>query len=102
MWRPDGGLRLIEWDTVALAPPERDLWLIGPRDADDWAAYDWAAHDWAAAAEPAAMELYRLRWELTDICLFIATLKAPHADDQDTRIASRALTGYLDGSGSEV
>jgi spectinomycin phosphotransferase len=97
MWARDGGLRLIDWDTVALAPPERDLWLVGPRDADDWAAYGRSS-----AADPAAMELYRLRWELTDLCSYIATLKGPHADDEDTRIASRALAGYLDGSGSGV
>jgi hypothetical protein len=48
----DGDIALIDWDTLALAPRERDLWMIEPHDAHDRAAY-------SVAADPAAMELYR-------------------------------------------
>ncbi|GAB7051614.1 phosphotransferase [Catenuloplanes indicus] len=71
-----GGLRLIDWDTVAVAPRERDLWMVAPDDS------------------PAAA-LYRLRRTLTDICAFVRELRGPHVDDEDTRLAWRELSGYL-------
>ncbi|GAB7038496.1 MULTISPECIES: phosphotransferase [Catenuloplanes] len=71
-----GGLRLIDWDTVAVAPRARDLWMVAPDDSP-------------------ATALYRLRWTLTDICAFVRDLRAPHADDADTRLAWRELSGYL-------
>ena len=85
MWTRDGDLRLIDWDTVRLAPPERDLWLL---PGDDWTAYGRTPDD-------QARELYRLRWELTDICDFVETFRRPHADDEDTRTAWHSLAGHL-------
>ena len=89
----DGGIKLIDWDTVALAPRERDLWLLEPRTDEDWAAYRCAT-----SADPVALELCRLRWPLTDICIFTATFRAPHVDDENTRVAWRGLRGYLEGT----
>ena len=34
-----GGLRLADWDTVALASPERDLWLFEDDGAGNWGVY---------------------------------------------------------------
>jgi spectinomycin phosphotransferase len=73
---PDGHLRLVDWDTVALAPPERDLWLVRGFEGD---------------ANRAALKLYSLRWKLADIASFLDVLRAPHADTADTRHALRAL-----------
>ena len=89
----DGGIKLIDWDTVALAPRGRDLWLLEPRTDEDWAAYRCAT-----SADPAALALYRLRWPLTDICIFTATFRAPHVDDENTRVAGRGLRRYLEGT----
>jgi spectinomycin phosphotransferase len=86
----DGGLALIDWDTVALAPRERDLWMIEPRDDEDWAAYGVAQ-----AAEPGAMELYRLGWELSEIGGYTAQFHAPHGDDENTKVSWRSLQSYL-------
>jgi spectinomycin phosphotransferase len=83
--RTAAGIKLIDWDTVRLAPPERDLWMIAP--------------DTAANTE--AVELYRRLWELSDICSFTALLRARHADDADTRIARRGLETYLSSSASQ-
>lgn len=84
-----GGIRLIDWDTAAIGPRERDLWMLTPRDDAERAAYGRYPPD------PAAMELYRLRWTLSEICAFTADLRAPHRDDENTRIAWRELSGYL-------
>jgi spectinomycin phosphotransferase len=86
----DGGLALIDWDTVALAPPERDLWMIEPRDEEEWAAYGFASD-----ADPVAMELYRLWWDLSEICGYTAEFHAPHVDDENTRVSWRSLRQYL-------
>lgn len=86
----DGGIKLIDWDTVALAPRERDLWMIEPRDDQDWAAYQQTSE-----ADPAAIELYQLWWKLSEICGYVATFQAAHVDDANTRIAWRELQTYL-------
>jgi spectinomycin phosphotransferase len=59
---PDG-LRLLDWDTVALAEPERDHWMLdtGPGALD---AYVEAT---GRPADPAALELWRLGWTLSDL-----------------------------------
>ena len=85
-----GGIKLIDWDTVKLGPRERDLWMIEPQDDEDWAAYRVAT-----AADPAAMELYQLWWRLSGICGYVATFRAPHVDDENTRAAWRNLRSYL-------
>ncbi|GAA1756055.1 phosphotransferase [Luedemannella helvata] len=85
MWTRDGDLRLIDWDTVRLAPPERDLWLL---PGDDWTAY-------GRVPDARALELYRLRWELTDICDYADTFRRPHADNEDTQASWRFFAGHL-------
>jgi spectinomycin phosphotransferase len=62
---------LIDWDTVGLAPPERDLWLF-----DSFDRYEAAT---GYRPDPAALELYRLRWRLDDITAYLIDLvRAPH------------------------
>lgn len=75
-----GGIRLIDWDTVRLAPPERDLWMISPGEPD---------------ADSSIIELYQRWWELAEICDYANTLRAAHDEDANTRIAWRELQTYL-------
>jgi len=75
LWLTGGGFRLIDWDTVALGPPERDLWMF--------------AHDSAVA------ELYRLRWWLEEVCLYVTELHGAHVDDANTRASWRELRRCL-------
>lgn len=64
--RTADGLKLVDWDTVRLAPEARDLWLV-----DDLPAY----------------AFFRLRWRLSEIASFAHDLSVPHADTADTSAA---------------
>ena len=68
---------LVDWDTVALAPPERDLWMLG------------------SDTEAAGNAYFRLRWALADIASFTDMLRSPHRDGEDTTSAFDSLTSYL-------
>jgi len=70
---------LVDWDTVGVALPERDLWML---DTDDERArYE---HGSGRRVDDAAIRLYRLRWELDDIASFVHTFRSPHGEDADT------------------
>jgi spectinomycin phosphotransferase len=85
--RTAAGLVLIDWDTVALAPPERDLWhIVRPGDDID------------ADIDPAGLDLYRLRWSLGEIAEYTAQFRAAHVEDADTRTAWGGLLGYAGGA----
>ena len=34
--RSNGNLLLVDWDTVAVAPPERDLWLVATDSGEEY------------------------------------------------------------------
>jgi spectinomycin phosphotransferase len=69
------GATLIDWDTVGLAPPERDLWMIAASGGDELRRY---ADATGRPADPAVLAFYRLRWALDDIAMFLVELRAPH------------------------
>jgi spectinomycin phosphotransferase len=54
---------LVDWDTVALAPPERDLWMLDDGSTDSFARYSQAT---GKAVDSAAVTVYRLSWTLAD------------------------------------
>jgi spectinomycin phosphotransferase len=41
------------------------------------------------------MDLYRLRWSLDDIALFVGDFRGPHGQDEDTELAWAGLTEEL-------
>lgn len=57
------GFVLVDWDTVGLTAPERDLWLTGGGD-------------------PELCELYRLRWRLDDVSWAIRELGSTSGDER--------------------
>lgn len=69
------GRVLVDWDTVALAPPERDLWMLVDDDQND-----------------AALDFFRLTWELKDLAEYLNVLRHPHQENDDTVRQYRALT----------
>jgi spectinomycin phosphotransferase len=82
--RSQGSLVLIDWDTVGLALPERDLWLVATATGEEEALYaDATGHE---VSQP-AMSLYRLAWDLTDIAAYLDQLRSVHQDTEDTRDA---------------
>lgn len=74
----DGWL-LIDWETALLAPPERDLWALGPQIAEQYPAAT------GVALAPAMLELYRLRWDIAELAVGVDRFQGPHpgSDDDD-------------------
>jgi aminoglycoside phosphotransferase (APT) family kinase protein len=74
------GWRLIDWDTVLVAPPERDLWMLDPGDGSALRAYAEAT-----GVTPLArmIELYRIGWDLSDIALYVSRFHGKHAGNLD-------------------
>ncbi|MEV4168785.1 phosphotransferase [Nonomuraea sp. NPDC049709] len=90
--RAPGGRRLLlDWDTVGMAVPERDLWLVAGTD-DDLARY---AEATGREPDPGALALYRLRWALDDVAEFVAWFRGPHGATPDAEQAWQGLTGTL-------
>jgi spectinomycin phosphotransferase len=78
----DGRVVLIDWDTVGLAPPERDLSLIATTPGEGIERYEWETGreiDWAV------ITLYRLRWYLDDIASAVRLFRRSHRETPDTR-----------------
>ena len=85
-------LVLIDWDTAALAPPERDVALVaaGREDLD---RYQRAAD---RAIDPAVITLYRARWYLDDLASAVRLLRNRHRDTPDTRRWRDSLAPWLE------
>lgn len=80
--RTGEGHVLIDWDTVALAPPERDLWML----ADDATGREF---------DQDAVTFFDLTWTLADIAAFTNALRSTHSQNADTEKAYGALTYYF-------
>lgn len=83
-----GRLHLVDWDTAALAPPERDLWLLDGGSGEGLLRYAEASRRQPSRA---ALRLYRLRWQLDDIAVFLKVLRSSHRRTADTEHAWRSL-----------
>ena len=79
MWA-DTGVMLIDWDTVGLAPPERDLWMIVSGSGEATRRYSQAT---GRRVDPAALALYRIRWTLDDISAFLHMFRNRHGRTAD-------------------
>jgi spectinomycin phosphotransferase len=86
--RAGGDLLLIDWDTVGLAPRERDLWMLATTGKDDVELYVQVS---GRSVDQDAIALYGLRWQLDDISLFVDDLRSPHLRTADTEHAWSTL-----------
>lgn len=87
--RTADGVLLVDWDTVALGPPERDLWMF---DDDAWGEYE------RLTGCPVCFDtirIYRLVWALADVASFVTRLRAPHDANVDDKRSLAALRRQL-------
>ncbi|HEY1001407.1 MAG TPA: phosphotransferase [Streptosporangiaceae bacterium] len=85
---PSGAIMLIDWDTVGLAPPERDLWMVATDTGAELRRYTELT---GRPVDMTAIELYRLRWALDDLSCFVRDLRAPHRRTPGTEHAWQAF-----------
>jgi hypothetical protein len=83
-----GAIMLIDWDTVGLAPPERDLWSLATETGDELRRYTELT---GRPVDSGAIELYRVRWDLDDLSCFVRDLRAPHRRTPGSEHAWQAL-----------
>jgi Phosphotransferase enzyme family len=86
------GLAVVDWESVLLAPPERDLWELAESDASIPAAYQAAT---GTAIDQDALTLYRLWYDLFEIAGYIRLFRAPHGQTEDAAESWRNLTFFL-------
>jgi spectinomycin phosphotransferase/16S rRNA (guanine(1405)-N(7))-methyltransferase len=78
------GWVIVDWDTVLVAPPERDLWRLAQGGGSVLRAY---ADATGTAPNEWLVDLYGLRWDLAEIASFAAEFRKPHEDTEDSRKA---------------
>ena len=67
-----------------MAPPERDLWMVVDDTEEGSATYtDKTGHE----IDRAAMDFFRLTWDLKDLASFFEVLRAPYGESADTEKA---------------
>jgi Phosphotransferase enzyme family len=78
--RTADGWRLIDWDTAMIAQPERDLWDLDPGDGSILAGY---AEATGVRPDPALLELFRVRWDLSDFACDVSRFLRTHRGSED-------------------
>ena len=86
------GRMLIDWDTTMIAPPERDLWMLESGDGTVVGTYTKVTGRQVLSS---MLDLYRRRWDLTEVALYIALFRQPHVDNADARESWKNLHSYL-------
>ena len=95
--RSAGGLGLIDWDTIALALPERDLWMLDNRSDNGFALYEDLT---GKHINEAAISFYRLAWSLSDIASLARIFRAPHDETEWIRRKWKTFQLLLRGAPS--
>lgn len=87
------GVVLIDWDTLLIAPRERDLWSLIKEDPAVRDSYEDKA---GVTLDDDALAFYSMWWDLTEVSLYVGDFRQPHDDTDDTRVAWRSLKHHLD------
>lgn len=82
------GWVIVDWDTVLVAPPERDLWRLAQGGGSVLRAY---ADATGTAPNEWLVDLYGIRWDLAEVASFAAEFRKPHEDTEDSRKALEIL-----------
>ena len=101
---PDGGLAIVDWDELILAPPERDLMFVrGSAIAEivtDDQADAFERGYGSAAADPLLIAYYRIDWAVQDLAGFAdQVLFDPHLDPSARARAAALFIGQFDAGG---
>lgn len=80
------GRLLVDWESLLLAPAERDLRTL----------VDAGAAPSDVGADPQMLELFDLEWRLDEVSQYAAWFAAPHTGTEDDRIAFGGLLEELD------
>jgi spectinomycin phosphotransferase len=99
VWRPAGPV-LVDWESLRLAPRERDLRTVlrGADGAEPLSAY--VAHGGTGALDDDMVELFDLEWWLWDVADFSVRFFRPHTGDADDVRFHAALLSELDTGGT--
>ncbi|MGI8867779.1 MAG: phosphotransferase [Mycobacteriales bacterium] len=93
----DGRVLLVDWDTVALAPRERDLWSILPDTSHPaWPRYV-AAYGDGTPPSVEGIELRKIWWATAEIAEYVCRFRRSHDGGADDDVAWKGLQGYLAG-----
>jgi spectinomycin phosphotransferase len=87
--RSAGRLYLIDWDTVGLALPERDLWSVADADSREADRY---AELTGRHVNTALVRMYRMRWSLEEIMLSLSEFRGPHDHNEDAELTWAVLS----------
>lgn len=82
------GMVIVDWDTCAYAPRERDLWQLFPPDStsvDYLQEYLAVTSLGREAISEDRLALYRLRWDLEEIAIYSHWFAKEHEDTEDMR-----------------
>ena len=82
--RTPDGIRFVDWESLKLAPRERDLSTLVQ-----------AGYGVRVNADPAMVELFDLEWRLAEIAEYTHWFAAPHTGTADDRIAYEGLLDEL-------
>ncbi|MFF0344904.1 phosphotransferase enzyme family protein [Kribbella sp. NPDC004875] len=91
----DGRMHLIDWNTVQLAPRERDLGPVLGESTDVLPAYQ--AEAGPVSPRSATLELFGVWWTLAEIASYVQLFRLPHADSEDSQESWRNLARYVPG-----
>jgi spectinomycin phosphotransferase len=94
----DASVRLIDWDTISLSRPERDLWMLDDGSPACLRRYETLT---GRTVVPEATRFYRLLWTLSDIASLTEILRAPHEETPVTGLQFAAYERLLAGGTSE-
>jgi spectinomycin phosphotransferase/16S rRNA (guanine(1405)-N(7))-methyltransferase len=88
----DDGLALVDWDTVLLAPPERDLWDLA---ADEPSLLDRYVAATGTEIDEDALVLYGLWYDLAEIGGYLSLFRSAHDDSADASESWKNLRHFL-------
>ncbi len=89
------GPQLIDWDTVLVSTPERDLWRLIDEDSDVRPHYESLT---GRRLNDSALAAHRLWWDLCEIALYTYDFRSVHEESADTVTAWNSLVEHLDPS----